>query len=58
MILFRAFEEELYLAELLKDKMYRSTSNKNDANLVKTNAVFLVYVGSLPSAKYLGLAVA
>lgn len=31
-MLFPAFGEGMNLAELLEDKMYRSTSNKNDAN--------------------------
>lgn len=57
-MLFLAFEEGMCLAELLEDKMYHSTSNKNDANLVKTDCVFLVYVGFLFVAKYLDLAVA
>lgn len=58
LILFLAFEQEVYLAELLEDKMYHSALSKNDVDFVKINGVFLVYVGIFPSAKYLGLAFA
>lgn len=58
MIVFLALEQEVYLAELLEDKMYHSALSKNAADFVKINGVFLVYVGVFPSAKYLDLAVA
>lgn len=42
MIVFLALEQEVYLAELLEDKMYHSALSKNAADFVKINGVFLV----------------
>lgn len=52
---FLSLEKGVYLVELLEDKVYHSTLNKNDANFVNSNSIFLVYIGFFPSAKYLGL---